>query len=193
MLAAWFQFTLFQRAHEWHVPKFWVYKISEDNSDLHMATVKQLCLFQNSKGTNLHLCKREGTMKKKPNFSSTGGADFCYISVKQICFSSTVFTQNKISASTWTKKVTFLTLEIVYIYYSIDNLCILLSLPCHLFMTVTNTQCYQVSSVFSRDVWPDKSRNPATVWINPQKRSSCLSLEMSVHWVCKYDDDKLTN
>jgi hypothetical protein len=40
--------------------------ISEDNSDLHKATVKQLCLFQNSKGTNLHLCKREGTMKNKP-------------------------------------------------------------------------------------------------------------------------------
>jgi hypothetical protein len=43
-----------------------VYKISEDNADLHTAAVKQLCQFQNSKATNLHPCKREGTLKNKP-------------------------------------------------------------------------------------------------------------------------------
>ena len=66
MLAARSQLTLFQRAHEGHVPKFRVYKITEDNSDLHMATVKQLYLIRNSKARNLHQCKRERTMKDKP-------------------------------------------------------------------------------------------------------------------------------
>jgi hypothetical protein len=65
MLAARFQFALFQCAHEGHVPKFRVCKISEDSSDLNTAAVKQLCLFQNSKATNLYLCKREGTLKNK--------------------------------------------------------------------------------------------------------------------------------
>jgi hypothetical protein len=77
-------------------------------------------------------------------------------------------------------------MEIFYIYYSKNSWCILMSLPCHLFMTVINKLCYQ-------KVWPDKSRHPETVWINPQRRSPCSGLEMSVHWVCKYDDDKLPN